>query len=151
MLLLIGGVVALILILGIGAIIFLRFTGNRFTTQGTPTPAATQQVIMPFYEDLKKQDYKAATSLLTSDYLQQLGGVQEAIKVFQTIDTNRGQLQSYTVASVKPVNGSSTTQMALVNVTRDPQKGKFLPDTLQIVLEQGKWQISLWMPGMRQS
>jgi hypothetical protein len=41
--------------------------------------------------------------------------------------------------------------MALVNVTRDPQKGKFLPDTLQIVLEQGKWQISLWMPGMRQS
>lgn len=156
-LLLIGTVVALVVILGVSALVFLKFTGgSHSTTQATPlptTPSASQQVIMPFYEDLKKQDYTAAARLFTASYLTTFGGVNGAANELKTLDATLGQVMSYNILSIKPASGSSqTTQTAMVQVTRAPVNGAtrtFKPDILELVLDPQKhiWQIDMRTPG----
>jgi hypothetical protein len=143
--LLIGGVLALLLILGGGTLAF--FLLSHRAPSGPTIPNATTQVVTPFYDSLKKQNYTTATNLFTADYLQLLGGQQQATTVLQQFDTLRGAVTDYHVVSVKPVNGSATNEVATVNVTRDPGKGAFKADTLQLVYQKGKWQISQWTPG----
>jgi hypothetical protein len=143
--LLIGGVLALLIILG-GTGLALFLLSHR-APPGPTIPNATAQVVTPFYDSLKKQNYTTATNFFTTDYLQLLGGQQQAATVLQQFDTLRGAVTNYHVVSVKPVNGSATNEVATVNVTRDPSKGAFKPDTLQLVYQKGKWQISQWTPG----
>jgi hypothetical protein len=144
----ISGVLAVLVILAAtGLTIFLL--SHRPT--GPTIPNATTQVVTPFYNDLKKQDYTTATGLFTADYLQQLGGKQQVVTaIFQPLDQFRGTVTDYHIVSVKPVSGSTTSEVATVDVTRDPSRGTFNPDTLRLVFEKGKWQISQWMPGMGQ-
>jgi hypothetical protein len=143
--LLLGGLLALLLILGgTGLFLFLRSHG---APPGPTIPNATSQVVTPFYDNLKKQNYATATNLFTADYLQILGGQQQAETIFQQFDQLRGMVTQYHIVSVKPVNGSATSEVATVSVTRDPTKGTFNPDTLQLVYLKGKWQISQWTPG----
>jgi hypothetical protein len=147
--LLIGGVLGVLIILG--ASILAIFLLTHRGPVGPTIPNATTQVVTPFYENLKKQNYTTATSLFTADYLQQLGGQQQVETIFQQFDNLRGDVTTYRIVSVKPVNGSATNEIATVNVTRDPTKGTFKPDTLQLVYQKGKWQISQWTPGQNQS
>ncbi|HEY7350050.1 MAG TPA: FHA domain-containing protein [Ktedonobacterales bacterium] len=148
--LLIGGVLAVLLILGGTGLAF--FLLSHRTPQGPSIPNATTQVVTPFYDNLKKQNYTAATGMFTPDYLELHGGQQNYITVvFEQLDKDRGAVTDYHIVSVKPVGSSTTNEVASVNVTRDPNKGAFNPDTLQLVYEKGKWQISQWTPGQRQS
>lgn len=146
--LLVSGVLAVLVILAAtGLTIFLL--SHRLA--GPSIPNATTQVVTPFYDDLKRQDYTTATGLFTADYLQQLGGKQQVVNaIFQPLDQFRGAVTDYHIVSVKPVNGSAASEVATVAVTRDPSKGAFNPDTLRLVYAKGKWQISQWMPGMGQ-
>ena len=142
-------VVVLVIAGGAGVAFFLLSHG---APSGPTIPNATTQVVTPFYDLMKKQNYTEATKLFTTDYLEQHGGEQQFINVvFQPIDQFRGTVTAYHIVSVKPVNGSATNEVALVNVTRDPAKGTFDPDMLQLVYLKGKWQISQWQPGQRQS
>jgi hypothetical protein len=147
--LVIGGVLGVLIILGASIVTIFLLTHRGPT--GPTIPDATAQVVTPFYESLKKQNYATATNLFTGDYLTTLGGQQQAETIFQQFDTLRGDVTTYHIVSVKPVNGSATNQIATVNVTRDPSKGAFKPDTLQLVYQKGKWQISQWTPGQSQS
>lgn len=145
--LLIGAVVALVVILGATTLIFLKFTGgNQSTVQGTATPAIAQQVIMPFYQDLEKQDFNAATGLFTSTLLQEHGGAAGWTRIFQSFDQLRGKITAFTI---DPPSGSGNTRMAQVKVTRDPTKGMFKPDTVVLLYQQGKWQINDWVIGSK--
>lgn len=145
--LLISGILAALVILGVaGLTIFLLAR----PPQAPAIPNATTQVVTPFYDNLKKQNYTAASGLFTADYLQQLGGQDQAKTIFQQFDQFRGTVKEYRIVSVKAVNGSTTNEVAMVEVTRDPAKGTFKPDTLQLVYQKGKWQISLWTPGQRE-
>ncbi len=148
--LLIGSALVALLILGGSALAVFLLTRPQAPT----IPDATTQVVTPFYDNLKKQDYTTATgatTLFTPDYLQQLGGKDQAKKLFQQFDQIRGVVTNYHVVSVKSMNGSATSEVATVEVTRDPSKGTFQPDTLQLIYQKGKWQISRWTPGQRQS
>lgn len=148
--LLIGAVLAVLVILGgSGVAIFLL---THRTPPGPTIPNATTQVVTPFYNNLKSQNYQAATKLFTAEYLEQHGGGDQFISViFQPIDQIRGTVTAFHIASVKPVNGSATNEVAMVNVTRDPAKGTFDPDMLVLVYQKGKWLISQWQPGQRQA
>jgi hypothetical protein len=147
--LVLGGVLAVLILLGgTGLAIFLL---SHRAAPGPSIPDATAQVVTPFYNALKGQNYTKATGFFTAEYLQQLGGQQQAVTLFQQFDQLRGTMTAYSVVSVKPVNGSTTNEQATVKVTRDPSKGTFNPDTLQLIYRQGKWQISQWTPGQRQS
>jgi hypothetical protein len=148
--LLISGILVVLVILGGSALAVFLLTHQ--TPSGPGIPNATTQVVTPFYNNLKSQNYQAATKLFTADYLEQHDGEQHYIEtIFQPLDTIRGAVTAFQVQSVKPVNGSSTNEVALVKVTRDPAKGTFDPDMLILVYEKGKWQISQWQPGQRQS
>jgi hypothetical protein len=154
-LVLIGALVALVLILGAGAVIFLKFPGSRSTAQGTPTPGVAQQVIMPFYEDLKNQDFKAAASLFTTRYLNTFGGVDAVANNLKTISDTLGRVISY---SIMPPSGSSQSQTAKVQVKRAPvppatTAKTFNPDIVELAFEASKqiWQIDNWMPGQPKS
>ncbi len=135
----------------LGASILTVFLLTHHTPSGPTIPSATTQVVTPFYDSLKAQNYTVATGFFTADYLQVLGGQQQAETVFQNFDTLRGDVTAYKIVSVKSVNGSATNEVATVNVTRDPTKGTFKPDTLQLVYQKGKWQISQWTPGQNAS
>ncbi len=104
--LLIGGVLGVLIILG--ASILTIFLLTHRGPSGPTIPDATTQVVTPFYESLKKQNYTTATNLLTAEYLQVLGGQQQAETVFQQFDTLRGDVTTYHIVSVKPLNGSAT-------------------------------------------
>jgi hypothetical protein len=147
---LVSAIIAIVVIVGgAGLAVFLLSHG---APPGPSIPNATTQVVTPFYDFMEKQNYTEATKLFTQDYLNQHGGQQQFISVvFQPIDQIRGNVTAYHIVSVKPVNGSSTNEVAMVNVTRDSAKGTFDPDMLQLVYQKGKWQISLWQPGQRQN
>ncbi len=107
-------------------------------------PSATAQVILPFYEALKQQKYQTAARLFTAAYLQEHDGTAGVVKILQAFDRIRGKVTAYKVG---PLTGSGKTQTASVTVIRDPTRGTFGPDTLQLIYQQNKWQINQWTPG----
>jgi hypothetical protein len=149
--LLVGSLLVIALI--VVGLVFALGNAKSKGGSGTATPKATPTVtpkatIMNFYDDLKKQDYTAASGLFTQDYLTTHGGVDATAKVLQQFDQIRGKVTNYTIVST---NGSQTTQTATVNVMRD-KAGNFGPDQLQLAFQQANrvWQLSNWMPGVGQ-
>jgi hypothetical protein len=140
----------LVIILIAGAVVFALngAKGGSGPATPTPKPGPTQTpkaTIMNFYDDLKKQDYAAATKLFTQDYVTIHGGADGTAKVLQGFDNLRGKVTNYSIVSS---NGSETSQTATVQVTRD--KGQpFGPDQLQLAFQKSGniWQLSSWTPG----
>jgi hypothetical protein len=147
---LISGILAILVILG-GTGLTVYLLSHR-TPPGPSIPDATKLAVMPFYDSLEKQDYTSAAKLFTTAYLQEHGGAQRIGTVlFQPLDAIRGPITAYRVVSIKPIAGSDTNETATIDVTRNPAKGTFKPDTLQLVYQKDKWQISDWIPGPGQS
>lgn len=146
--LLLGGSLLIIILIVVGVVFALNSTKGGGTGTPTPNPGPTQTpkaTIMNFYDDLKKQDYAAATKLFTDDYIAMHEGPDGTAKVLQGFDTLRGKVTSYTIVSS---NGSETSQTATVQVTRASGKA-FNPDQLQLTFQKSGnlWQISSWTPG----
>ncbi len=145
---LLGGSLLIIILIVVGVVFALNSTKGGGTGTPTPNPGPTQTpkaTIMNFYDDLKKQDYAAATKLFTDDYIAMHEGPDGTAKVLQGFDTLRGKVTSYTIVSS---NGSETSQTATVQVTRASGKA-FNPDQLQLTFQKSGnlWQISSWTPG----
>jgi hypothetical protein len=146
---LLGGSLLIIVLIVVGLVFALNLTkGGSGSATPTPKPGPTQTpkaTIMNFYDDLKKQDYAAATKLFTQDYVTMHEGPDGTAKVLQGFDNLRGKVTNYTIVAS---NGSETSQTATVQVTRDKGQ-KFGPDQLQLAFQKSGniWQLSSWTPG----
>lgn len=146
--LLLGGSLLIIIFIVVGVVFALNSTKGGGSGTPTPKPGPTQTpkaTITNFYDDLKKQDYTAATKLFTDDYIAIHNGPDGTAMVLQGFDNLRGKVTSYTIVSS---NGSETSQTATVQVTRAGGKA-FGPDQLQLTFQKtgNLWKISAWMPG----
>jgi hypothetical protein len=139
-----GGVLAALIILVATGLVVYNLTRPKAPIQ----PNVSAQTITPFYNALERQDYPTAAKFFTTAYTQQHTNAAHVATLLQTFDTIRGKITSYKITHTA---GSTTAQTATVTVTRDPTKGKFGPDTLQLVYQQNKWQISQWTPGPAQT
>ena len=135
-----SGILAVLVILAATGLVVYLLTRPKAPTQ----PSASAQTIMPFYNALERQDYAKAATFFSAAYTQQHTDAAHVATLLQEFDTIRGKITSYRIAHM---SGSTKAQTASVTVTRDPTKGKFGPDTLQLVYQQNKWQISMWTPG----
>lgn len=112
-----------------------------------PVANATAQTIQPFYNALEKQDYTTASKFFSAAYTKKHTDAAHVAQLLQQFDTIRGKVTAYKITKT---TGGNTTQTATITVTRDPTKGTFGPDTLQLVYQQNKWQIDDWTPGAGQ-
>lgn len=135
-----GGLLAVLIILVATGLVVYNLTRPKAPT----LPSASTQTIQPFYNALEKQDDTKAATFFTAAFIQQHTDATHVATLLQTFDTIRGKITSYKITHT---SGSNTAQTASVTVTRDPTKGKFGPDTLQLVYQQNKWQINQWTPG----
>ena len=147
--LLVGGLLVVALL-----VVGVVFVIGKKSGSGTPTPTpkvgpSATAIVGMFYDDLKKQDDMSAAKLFTSAYIKQHGGIDATATLLQGFDQLRGKVTNYTIGAS---NGTNSSQTVTVQVTRDPAKGKFDPDQLQLVLPSGAtaWQISNWTPGKGQ-
>lgn len=139
-LLIIAGILVVVVILAGTALAVYQLTRPKTP----PVANATAQTIQPFYNALEKQDYTTAAQFFSAAYTKEHQGAAHVAQLLQQFDTLRGKITAYKITKT---SGSNSAQTATITVTRDPAKGTFGPDILQLVYKQSKWQIDDWTPG----
>ena len=134
-----GTLVVLLILVGTGLAVY-----QLTRPKAPPIPNATAQTIQPFYNALEKQDYTTASKFFSAAYTKEHQGAAHVAQLLQQFDTLRGKVTAYKITKT---SGSNAAQTATITVTRDPTKGAFGPDTLQLVYQQSTWQINNWTPG----
>lgn len=142
-LLIIAGTLVVLVILAGTALAVYQLTRPK----APPVANATAQTIQPFYNALEKQDYTSASKFFSANYTKQHTDAAHVAQLLKQFDTIRGKVTAYKITKT---TGGNTAQTATITVTRDPTKGSFGPDILQLIYQQNKWQIDDWTPGAGQ-